>query len=442
MAKRIELSIKTTYLPGWGIYEGVRELIQNARDAEVQSDAKMTVKWAERSRNNHKTGAIVILNEGTTLPKEALLIGHTTKESDSRLIGKFGEGLKFGVLALLRLGVEIKIRNGSEVWVPSLERSETFNAEVLVFTVTGGHEDKNRVQFDILGVDQADWETVERKLLFIGKYPEHIKCQSGNILTDESQGGNVYVKGMFVNKGAGTFGYDLFEADIDRDRRMVNSLSGKTGTLLAQAMNRGKLIEESLDLMMSGAEEANSIGSWELDGNTKDAIAKQFARLSREAIPVESAAQAMELESYGKRGVQVPWGLRHILEPILGTAGEVLAEMRNSEKYNYGLGELTQEERDNFRFAMAIVRRAAAKVGDDIDVAKFLVVDFHKPELGGTYEPNTGVIRIARKVLTSKAKLVYTMVHEAAHTHGHDGMRSHEEAIGALMEKILEELIG
>ena len=90
---KIELSIKAAYLPGWSLYEGIRELLQNARDAEVQDDAKMSVKHVYRIRDKRPIGALVISNDGTTIPKESFLIGHTTKLGRNDLAGQYGECL-------------------------------------------------------------------------------------------------------------------------------------------------------------------------------------------------------------------------------------------------------------------------------------------------------------------------------------------------------------
>lgn len=441
MAK-YELSIKASYLSGWGVYEGVRELIQNARDAEVQFGAPMTVKYAQRKRNGSTTGAVVIHNEGAVLPKEALLIGHTTKEGDQRLIGKFGEGLKFGVLALLRLGVEVKIRNGSEVWVPSIARSERYNAEVLVFNVTTGHKYVNRVQFEVVGIDQADWDDIASKLLFIGEYPDAVEVQGGHVIISPKYKGQIFVKGMFVARSGLHFGYDFKDADIDRDRRMVNELTDKTSNLLAQSLNQGQLQSEVYRLMRDGSDEVSYLSNWRLNPDGREAIANEFKQQNPGVIPVERAEQAQELESYGKKGQQVPWGLRGILEGVMGTAGEALQELRQSDKKQYALSELSSVERDNLRLVTTMVARACQKIGDvAISLDNVLVVDFNKPDRLGTFDPNTSQIRLAKSILTSKGKALYTLVHEVAHSHGGDGVRSHEEAIGRLMEKILEELL-
>ncbi len=439
---KFELSIKASYLPGWGIFEGIREIVANARDAEVQLNAPMEIKYAKRLRNKKETGSIVIVNNGATLPTEALLVGHTTKVGDTRLIGRFGEGIKGGILALLRNGVEVKIRNGSEVWAPSIERSEKFNADVLVFNVTKGHKEENRVQFEIVGVDEGDWKTISERLLFIGEYPESIKVSGGHVLTSPRYRGNIFVKGMFVAQTKSAFGYDFEEADIDRDRRMVSDLSCKTSYLLAEAINNGHLASQVFELMQDGAEEVSQLSSWCLNEHGRKAIAAEFQRSNPGVIPVERDDQVKELESYGKKGKKVPWGMRTILELQIGSAANTLVELRRSDKVQYSLSELTQDERDNLRKVVSMTGRACQKLGEVVvSLDNVFIVDFHNETLLGTYDPNTGSVRMSRGILKSKGKALYTFVHEVAHTHGGDGVRSHEEAIGNIMEIILDEVL-
>lgn len=129
---KVELTIKVDYLPKWGALEGLRELIQNGKDAETEFRAPLEV------RHRKDTNVLVIENDGCTIPHEALLFGHTSKLGRSGMIGKFGEGLKLGVLALVRAGHTVRIRSGSEVWIPKIERSEKFNADVLTVTIEKG----------------------------------------------------------------------------------------------------------------------------------------------------------------------------------------------------------------------------------------------------------------------------------------------------------------
>src|SRR5580704_127817 len=138
---KIELSINVEYLKKWDAFSGIRELIQNGMDAQTQFGAKLDV--------SHYNDTLRIENAGTTLPHEALLLGTTTKANDPKAIGHWGEGLKLGILALIRKGHPVKIRSGSEVWTPSIERSSKFDADVLVFDIKNGAAEKDRVRVEV-----------------------------------------------------------------------------------------------------------------------------------------------------------------------------------------------------------------------------------------------------------------------------------------------------
>ena len=143
---KLELSINVKYLPAWGAWEGIRELVQNGKDAETEFDAPLKV--------THYNNTLRIENEGAEITREVLLFGTSSKAGRSDMIGKFGEGLKLGTLALVRGGHEVKIRTGGEVWTAYIARSERYDADVLCFECKGGNEDKKRVRVEIDGVTE------------------------------------------------------------------------------------------------------------------------------------------------------------------------------------------------------------------------------------------------------------------------------------------------
>jgi len=444
MGKRYELSIKANYLPGWGLWEGVRELIQNARDAELQFNAPMNVSFAKRIRNKQETGALVIINRDTILPKESLLIGHTTKDGHDELIGKFGEGLKYGILALLRLGVEIKIRNGTEVWLPRIDRSEKYNADVLVFDVTSGHKDERRVQFEVVGLDSSDWDDIKNKLLFLdNEYPNNISVEGGKIITDPAYCGKLFVKGMFVAFDSSlSFGYDFDHADIDRDRRMINSLHDSTSHLLSKAVNKGCLSDKVYEILKTGSGEASYVSSYNLNQTGRKAIADAFLLENPGAVAVENSSQVAELEVYNIKGVVTSWNLRGIIEGEIGSSNAKLNDLRKSSVKEYSFNELSGSEKDNLRLAVNMVSRAMKVVGDlDLNIDRVNIVDFSKNDMLGTYNIETGNIRIAKKILSDKGNLLYILIHEAAHSHGYDGSISHERAIGQLTSAVFNNIL-
>lgn len=219
MAK-IELSIKTDYLPEWGTWEGVRELIQNCRDAETEFNAPMEVS------HNPFTKTLTLTNKGCTLPNEALLLGYTTKTDRDDCIGKFGEGLKLGVLALVRARHKVTIYTGAEVWRPAIIESAKFNnSKVLCFSITKPptRVNLNRVEVVIEGITREIWNDYNWKFLFLQKDREGIlETHSGHVLTGENHKGLIFVKDIYVCKNKNLkYGYNFKYANIDRDRKMM-----------------------------------------------------------------------------------------------------------------------------------------------------------------------------------------------------------------------------
>jgi hypothetical protein len=420
---KLELTIKTSYLPNWGAYEGVRELIQNGKDAQTEFGATFEVRYRK------DTGTLVIENEGTTLPHEALLFGHTSKEGRGDLIGKFGEGLKLGVLALVRAGHAVKIRSGSEVWSPAIERSDKFNAEVLVFNIDKGREPKNRVQVEIGGVTEESWTTMSGLFLFLDKLPKEttIKTDQGTLLLDPKYAHRVFVKGIFVqNVPELTFGYDLPDAEVDRDRKMIEtySLHSRTQYIWREAMvTRPDLIQNFIQLLETEASDVAGISEWNVSGLSDDvkvaAAASFIARHGGNAIPVQTLSDSKEVEHLGKTGIVCPKPLRHVLEEKLGTVTANKAKLAKECVKTFGWHELSTDEKANLERAIALVNGVTPLTLDDVDV-----IECRDPKILGLF--SNGRVQLVKRILSNRNESLATLVHEAAHRiGGGDGEQGH-----------------
>ena len=444
MPKLYETTIKASY-GNWDVYAGLRELIQNARDGEIQYGAKMTVEHVYRVRNKKPIGAIVITNEGITVPKEAFLTGHTTKSNRSDLIGLYGEGFKYGSLALLQQDIDIKIRNGSESWLPKIVRSKNYDAEVLAFEVHEGNKEENRFQVEVLGIDFDKWQEYKKKFLFLNEktYPS-VDVYGGKILLSPEHKGMLYVKGMWVCKNDKfNFGYDFDNAQIDRDRRMVDDPNTQAANLLAKAVQKGELVTAIYRLLSEGSEEAASFPYYLLGDEGQEKIVKKFKeQFGEDTLPVEGDDQIQELSHLGKQGVKVPYALRNILVSALGSTRDNIVKLRTSITKQYSTCDLTEEESNNLEVATRLVSEALHNLGYSTDsMSRIYVVDFVDPKLGGTYNSGDCSIRMARKRLETKAKAIRLLIHEAAHVAGGDGSKAHEQAIGDLTEFVLNKVM-
>lgn len=429
---KVELTIKPDYLPLWGTTEGVREILQNGKDGETEYSAELKVEW--------KGGTLSIENTGVTLPINALLFGHTTKLGRGDMIGKFGEGLKLGMLALVRAGHSVKIRTGSEVWTPILEKSELFGTDVLVVNIDRGREPKNRIRVEIRGISESQWEEIRGSFLFLQKPKKgtYVDTSGGRLLLSDEHLGKVFVKGIFVKKHPELhFGYDLLDIELDRDRKMVDdwSLQYKTRSVLAEAMGSSDdLLSAFEDMLSANSAEVKLIdssnASYSIPRNAATFIAAKFLRDNgSNAVPVCTLGESVEIEHLGKKPVIVSKQRAAVLETVLGSVMEIKSKLSSEEVCRYGWTDLEVGEKENLLRAIRVVSEASPVSVDDIEI-----VDFRSSGLLGQFR--NGRVFLARKILANHGETITTLVHEVAHNSGGDGTKSHVECIENIWTKI------
>lgn len=434
---KLELTIKTDYLPNWGVWQGLRELVQNARDAELELGAPMTVDWYNDT--------LRIENDGAILPHEALLLGHTTKVGREELIGRFGEGLKLGILALVRAGMPVKIRSGSEVWVPTIQRSEKFNADVLVFDVQGGRKPENRVRIEVGGVSKDVWEGAKWKFRFLSKDSENtaVSTPSGTLLLGEKMKGHIFMKGIYVSTDAKLeYGYDLARGELDRDRKMVDQYDFmfRARDILAEAnAKRPDLLSGFVAALEKGSPDVRGFDTYSyVPAEVKEAVAADFkTKHGKDAVPVRTLGESKDLDHLGKKGIVVGEALANVLASTLPSAAEVKEALKEETLARYGWSDLTEVERQNLTEAIDLIN-ASGVAKASIDLID--VVDFRSPDLLGLFKG--GRTLLSRKRLSDRNVSLMTLVHEVAHHAGEDGAKDHVAAVEAIWSGIVASLRG
>lgn len=312
----VELSVQADYLPEWKKWEGFREIVQNAKDA---GGVKV----------NKRKGYIEIKDDGEGFDKKALLIGYTTKAKDNKTIGKFGEGLKFGSLALIREGSKVEIFSRGRKYAPVIVYSKGFDEKVLAFKVSDdGEIDKGTVvriwRFGNL------YKKYKRKIRFLVKkeYKEE-----GEILLDEKDKGNVYAKGIFVYKDDKLkYGYDFSELQVDRDRSMpaTYDLNRQIGLLWLKQDDEIMVSRLFESLVSIEAKESEMIVyNFDLDEKKIELWKRVWKAMFGDNAVVETDVNLRdELEYYGYKGIRVKSGISEAIGIIAGTDVEVLKARR------------------------------------------------------------------------------------------------------------------
>jgi hypothetical protein len=425
MAEKIEITVTKDYVGSWGEYEGIREIIQNGIDGEQEYGCELKVSYTPN-------GKLAVENIGGSIPKEALLIGFTTKRDNDELIGKFGEGLKLGVLALLRAGNTVKIKNNGEIWTPVIEQSDNFNAEVLKFKITKAKKPAKGLRVLIGGINREKWNRYKRSFLVLKKKTKTmISTYHGDLLTDCRHAGRIYVKGIEVEWHDDlVFGYNFRDADVDRDRKMISSwdLEYKMGQILGAVMSSGYKYKRKIYQMLKDG--ARDVKRLDYAGESVGAaILKEFEKeYGNASIPVANNSEAREVGHYGKKGVVVPEAMASVVKTKLGNMDEIRQKLCEATFKVMDEADLTPNQQRNYRKALEMIRKVK-----EVDESKIQIVAYKDNTLG---QYVAGRIRIGARALLTLKESLCTLVHEICHGYGRDGEKSFVSQVEYMLAEI------
>lgn len=439
----LELTINPGYVKDWDTWSALRELIQNALDAHDQG-FEMSI-----SRGTGVSKPIKIRNAGVSLSRSTLLLGTTSKDS-GEFRGKFGEGMKLALLVLARTGAKVQVFTGADKWVPELSKSDAFGDTLLKIRVSP-RTYANEVEVQIHGVSDAEWQNLNERLINIPGLPktklrptDMIDAGKSKVLLSENFKGKLFSRGICVGMlpDQYAFGYDLPGVELDRDRKMADpwSLRFHLAEALALATESGKIPGETLiDILGRDTGEAMAIAArYDNIYKDKDALSKNVAKAFHEkhgddAIPVSSMAESLEADRHQLKGRMVSKAIKFLVEKEDGTLEDRMKLRRMDAMKLYSVDELTPAELENLLWAT----RLTSIVEPAFTLDRLQVVDFYADETAcGTYNPQTGLIRVAKRILVDRRELLATVVHETAHGWGNDGSVSHERKIEQIFADI------
>jgi len=254
------LNLASTYCQHWGLWEAIREILQNGEDQfTLDPSNQITVNYNEKSQK------LVISNKESVLERKTLLLGIKSKADNDKLIGNFGEGYKIALLILTKLNKKAVIKNfkKNEKWTPELKKDSKYdNEKVLKVNIKKylfkGDRDNN-LTWEINGITPKEWASVSSKYLRYQDLGSVFTTTKGaQILFEKRYQGCVYVNGLFIEKVKSkmAYGYNLTPASIklDRDRGTVEGtdLFFETMYLLSEyATTHPEIVSELRDKIES-----------------------------------------------------------------------------------------------------------------------------------------------------------------------------------------------
>jgi hypothetical protein len=328
----IELPISMDYVPGWGLHEALRELLQNSTD-RAKEGFKDVVTYDVEER------VFMVGNRDTKLERNTLILGNTTKK-DKSYIGKYGEGYKLAFIVLLRLGYKVIINNQDERWTPRIRKSKKFGCDILVVDIEKIISASKNLLIRIEGIAPEDYHGyINYNLNMQTEYSKEV-VSKGEILLETRHQGMVFVGGLYVCTMQGEnlfYGYNFNPGEIplDRDRSSVRSFDLTWATSQMVADMKEGYDEKLIELLKEDAEDISYI----MDHSDNEGRIKRVGRKAYDAfkeknpgfIPVGSISDEEDIKKCYE-GIKV----RHVPE-------QLAKAMKKTEAYKVDLANFEEK---------------------------------------------------------------------------------------------------
>lgn len=425
---KLQYQITSDYVRDWSVRDGIRELVANAIDGEITTGGKFEAK------HDAKKNVLSLINRDTKVDAKALYFGGTSKYGDDRLIGQYGEGLKIAMLVLARAGLKLVIRNGDEIWQPAIE-PDKLGFDVLTLNIKKGSAENVDFKVEIHDVNTDAWHEIQDMFLALRKPTKVDKTRCGEVIRDADFVGKIFVKGVFCTTRPNfTTGYNFFNLDIGRDRRIPSSwdMDYQIGQIWSElTINDAAHGKQLYKMFRSESAEADAFRYVSAPTLSKSMVQAFKEEFGDDAYPATSVSEASELQHFGKTGVVLSRSLADMLKRDMPAKEQIQSELKQQVTSRVQFADLTPDEAQVLSRGLAFTKAA---IGYDPGTMTSIVT-FRDPAIRGLHK--SGEILISRKELATLGQFVVTLLHEYAHEFGADGAKDHVDALQFYMEKII-----
>jgi len=449
---KIHFTMVPKYASGWGLWEGLREVLQNAFDSN-DLENPMSIY--------HKEGHLFVENIGMQVGVESFLLGETDKDTEESLRGKHGEGLTLALMAFCRVGVSARVFSGDFCWVPSIEHVERLNDISIsreLFTLTQTEHPDNpfygvKVQVEI---EEEMWNKFKPRFLPLVEDeipPGKIyRCYCGALLMEERFKGQIFSQGIYVQTMKDfKYGYDL-KLSLDRDRHTVPDFDVQwaAGSVLTsyEAMEKMK----SYDLICEGNRDASYM---HLGPEARERFGEVFQeKHGNDAVPVTTDNEAKDVRRVGMNPVIVLEKAKEILNRTsVPKASDLKRNYSVQVSRRYELSDLEAQSRLRFEKAVGEIQSLASfcksyRYGEeenallvrtgvldeifsflcDIEIV-FRVVELSNPALDMMVCSELNEVGISRRTLSGTALVLRVLIRGIAHL-GYDAGKIYSISTG------------
>jgi hypothetical protein len=456
--RRFDLNVEKI-LEGWEICHAAREIIANAIDEQVLTGTRNVDISKDRK------GVWHIRDFGRGLKYEHLTQNENQEKlkNPTKVIGKFGVGLKDALATLSRRKVDVLIR--SKYGDVSLERTPKhgFPDVVTLHALVKGASDPGLVgtDFGLSGVSDADISAAKNFFLKFSNQAVLDETSYGQILgTGTGCKSRIYVTGMLVAEEENfAFSYNITSLTATMRKALNRERTNVGRTAYSDRVKQMLLASKAEPVAEALAEDLQKIEK----GTNRDEVkwtdvavhACQILNASKRAVFVTASDLTMfrdaidHAENDGFKIVTVPENIRNSLRGITDLNGNPVrdlgvfqSEYAQSFEFKFVRPEkLSKPEQKVFALREKI---ASLTGGIPKKVKQIKISETMRPDIMSGYTPQglwdeaTNSIIILRKQLASVEEFAGTLLHEIAHakTGYADVSRDFENALTEMLGRV------
>ena len=338
-------TISAQYVPDWGVYEGIRELVQNGLDADDKG-FRFDIVYI---RDRHE---LVIYNEGTSITRSNLLLGNTTKRGDDSQRGMYGEGFKVGILALIRQGKDVVISNGinNEIIRSEIKRHPQYgNVEVLCFNTEQTDSimpiDNGKLIFLISGITPQEVSDIKGKFLHWDglELGDYYKTDVGRVLTQKKHKGMIFSRGLYVcNIDKLSYGYDFDQLVLGRDRNLASQFDvcWETSRLWSYLASKRSKDDIVIEMLKSNAPDIEYIDSFPSTKVQESLVTDFYKSNTPTSYPCRNDYEKKEAAKMGYTPVFVSETYGKLIQKEVPSLSEIKKKQETAKYDNFDISEV------------------------------------------------------------------------------------------------------
>lgn len=464
--KTFDLNIEEI-LENWEVYHAIREVIANALDETTLREAKEVEIYKEKNevirKNKKKKEIWHIRDYGSGIDYTHLTQKENIeKKINSKVIGKFGIGLKDALATFDRKGIKVEIKSKYGIITTSKISKHNFKNLEVLHAIIHPSEDENMVGTDFIIEGCTEQDIDKAKRLFLRFSGDRIleTTKFGQVLEKKSKVASIYIKGVKAAEEENfLFSYNItnltkeIDKNLNRERTNIgrNAYTNRVKQILLQCKDSKVANALKIDLREYETGFMHDELGWKkicihackIINSQEKVVFLTAEELKNSPKSIDRAIQG------GYEIITIPANIINDIRKLKDINGKPIRdllqftkEFNESFKFKFIIEkEMSKKEKEIYNYTDAIFDLIGGKPGTikEIRISETMSVDTSTfAERLGLWIPKKQRIIIKREQLQNLEDYSGTLLHEISHatSSASDITRKFEKELTKMLGKI------